>query len=101
MTAPPSVCGLNGTGSCCTTACAATTDPACDPTTCDVGSGACVYPSGASCGTDSCTGSSLTADACDATGACQPGTPTACPGNFKLQRQRNRRGETSLCAATD
>ncbi len=76
-----SVCGLSGTGNCCTSACAPTADPACSPTTCDATSGDCVYPQGSACGTLSCTGSTASAGVCDVAGVCQP-NPSACPDNF-------------------
>jgi hypothetical protein len=70
-------CGATGTGNCCAAQCMATADMACDATDCDAASGACVYPAGSACGTPaSCVGNSLTAAACDATGACNSSTAT-------------------------
>jgi hypothetical protein len=74
-------CDIAGSGNCCTAQCMPTTDPACDATSCDVASGACVYPAMKACGAMSCAGSMLTAGACDATGACVP-TPSPCPNNL-------------------
>ncbi len=76
------VCGINGTGHCCATACTNTTAP-CGATDCDTSTAACTFPaSGAACGTvpESCTGSTQQdPSACDGTGNCNnaPGT-TAC-----------------------
>jgi hypothetical protein len=77
------ICGISGTGNCCisTMPCAAAADPACDPTSCDVASGACVYPSGNACGTPSCTGNILTASTCDPVGACNSAA-APCPNNL-------------------
>ena len=90
-------CGISGMGNCCTTACGATADPACNPTACDVLSGACIYPEGNSCGTDSCLNNKLIASACTAAGACTP-SPTVCPNNFAC----NSTGTAcdTVCAAT-
>jgi hypothetical protein len=75
------VCGTTGTGNCCAAACVATADPACDASDCDATTGACVYAAGAFC-SGACTGSTLTAGACDATGACGVPSTLACPGNL-------------------
>ncbi len=72
-------CGSSGTGNCCTAQCVAAADPACNAA-CDA-TGACVYPRGSTCGTSSCTGSTLSAGTCDATGVCNPGT-AGCPKNL-------------------
>jgi hypothetical protein len=73
------VCGINGSGHCCHTACS-TTDATCGATACDA-TGACTYPTGTACGT-SCNGNMLTAKACNASGACTPGAPTPCPNHL-------------------
>ena len=75
------ICGLTGTGNCCTTQCTATADPACDPTGCDATTGACTFPAGNLCGGSACTGNTLTAGACDATGACNTST-APCANNL-------------------
>ncbi len=75
------VCGLDGTGNCCSNACS-TTDAICGATACD-NTGACTYPANAtSCGTNVCSGNMLTASDCDGNGNCAVGTPYACPGNL-------------------
>jgi hypothetical protein len=74
------VCGVNGSGHCCHTACS-TSDATCGATACDA-TGACTYPTGTACGT-SCNGNMLTAKACNASGTCTPGgTPTPCPNHL-------------------
>jgi hypothetical protein len=75
-------CGATGTGNCCAAQCMATADMACDATNCDATSGACIYPAGSACGAPAtCVGSTLTAAACDATGACNSST-TTCAKNL-------------------
>ncbi len=63
------ICGLNGSGNCCTSGCPNSADPSCQPTGCDATSGACLYPVGTACGA-SCSGSTLNGGTCDATGNC-------------------------------
>ena len=76
------VCGLNGTGNCCAAQCAPGADPACDPTSCDATTAACIYPNGSSCGTPaSCSVNVLTSASCDSVGACNS-TTGACPNNL-------------------
>ena len=74
-------CGIAGTGNCCTAQCAAAADPACNPTSCDATSGACVFPSGNACGTPSCAGATLTAGTCDPVGACNTASGP-CPNDL-------------------
>jgi hypothetical protein len=86
------VCGLTGTGNCCAAQCAPATDMACNPTACDATTAACIYPSGAACGTpascpgdagadDAGLGNVLTASNCDSLGACNTVTGP-CPNNL-------------------
>ncbi len=70
-------CDIAGSGNCCTAQCLPATDSACNPTSCDPTSGACVYPEGNTCGSSSCSGSTLTAGLCDFSGNCNP-TPALC-----------------------
>jgi hypothetical protein len=74
------VCGVNGSGHCCTAACA-TGDAACGALACD-NLGTCTYPSGGFCGTDVCSAGELTQGACNGSGNCTPGTPTPCPNHL-------------------
>jgi len=75
------VCGINGTGNCCSARCD-TTDTSCGATGCDT-SGACVFPDNTvACGTSSCTAGLLTASNCDGAGACVSNGGQACPGNL-------------------
>jgi hypothetical protein len=75
------VCGINGSGNCCASAC---TGGACGATGCD-GSGACIYPGPATmCGSALCTGGQLTmAGVCNGLGMCAGGATAACPGGVK------------------
>ncbi len=91
------VCGIAGSGNCCTAICD-TTDAICGATGCDM-SGACSYPSGDFCGTASCLGGMLTTSDCDGSGACIAGTPVACPNNFACADSTSCK--TSCLATTD
>jgi hypothetical protein len=73
------VCDVHGSGHCCRAACS-TRDATCGATACD-DTGACTYPTGASCGS-SCSGNMLTAKVCNASGTCTPATPTPCPNHL-------------------
>ena len=76
------VCGVNGSGNCCTAVC--TTGGVCGATGCD-STGACQYPSNATlCGDPACSGNMLTpAPLCDSAGSCSaPGAPVACASNL-------------------
>ena len=72
------ICGADGVGHCCATACASTTAP-CGATDCD-GTGACVYPAaGGPCGSVllSCAaGVQTNPTLCDGLGACTSSPPT-------------------------
>ncbi len=75
------VCGIAGTGNCCTAACNSA-DLVCGATACDT-TGTCTYPVvGMACGTATCSGGMLTTSACDGSGNCAAGTPSACPDNL-------------------
>ncbi|AKU95723.1 Tryptophan synthase alpha chain [Labilithrix luteola] len=76
------VCGVNGTGNCCNSACIV--GGTCGATSCD-SSGACVYPSGTtSCGAPRCTDGQLTpAGTCNGAGTCGAAAPASCPNGLK------------------
>jgi hypothetical protein len=75
------VCGINGSGNCCTMACS-TSDATCGATACDH-NGACTYPpSTTTCGTVSCAASMLTTSDCNGMGTCTANASTACPNHF-------------------
>jgi hypothetical protein len=74
------VCGIHGSGNCCSAACA-TSDATCGATACDA-TGACVYPSAVPCGTSSCNAGMLTNSTCNGSGSCTSGSPAACASNF-------------------
>jgi hypothetical protein len=74
------VCGINGMGRCCRTACSIG-DVICGATACD-DAGACVYPVGMACGTPSCRGNMLTVSTCNAGGTCAPEIPSPCPSHL-------------------
>jgi hypothetical protein len=76
------ICGTIGAGNCCTAVCD-TSDLTCGATGCDA-TGTCTYPPNTtSCGTATCTGGMLTTSACNGSGSCTPGTPTACPNHLE------------------
>jgi hypothetical protein len=75
------VCGIAGTGNCCSTRCALTSNPTCGATGCDPSTAACVYPAGKVCEPGSCTGETLTTNTCDASGSCQP-LVAPCPAHL-------------------
>ena len=96
------VCGIFGSGNCCTAQCSASTDPACNPSECDATSGACIYPVGHACGTTSCASDMLSAGQCDAAGACGSVT-AACPNNLKCNNSVSclaACGTSTDCTAT-
>jgi hypothetical protein len=72
------ICGVNGTGNCCSTACA-TNDSICGVARCD-DMGTCVYPVGGPCSADTCSAGALTQSACNGAGLCIPNT-VPCPIN--------------------
>ncbi len=74
------VCGLNGSGNCCTTACR-TDDVICAASACD-NTGACTYPAAGGVCNGSCLYGQFTASLCDGAGACSPQKPVACPNNL-------------------
>ncbi len=87
------VCGVSGTGHCCTTACTSTTAP-CGATDCDAVTAACSFAdAGTACGTvtETCTGDTQqNASGCDGAGNCDnsPGTTSCTPyicGNSACQ----------------
>ncbi len=95
------ICGLDGGGNCCNTACPAT-DPACGASGCDA-TGACLYaPPGASCAT--CRAGTLEPAACNGSGACITGISRACPGNFACDMSGDMRAtncKTTCATQTD
>jgi hypothetical protein len=62
------VCGIAGTGKCCTAVCSPVGAP-CGATACD-GAGACVFPSTSTACATSCSGNTLTTLSCTGAGAC-------------------------------
>jgi len=73
------ICGLDGTGNCCSAQCTAGSS-VCGIAACDA-TGACIKAyAGTSC--DSCSGNTLTAGVCDGNGTCESGIANACPGNL-------------------
>jgi hypothetical protein len=86
------VCGVDGTGRCCTVACPIS-DATCGATACNAG-GACVIPApGTACGTDSCSGDMLTKHVCSGEGDCVTNAAAPCPNNFVCQ-------DATSCKAT-
>jgi hypothetical protein len=75
------VCGVSGTGNCCSTMCA--TGGACGATGCDP-AGACVYPTG-SCTTCNPNTAILSAGSCNGAGSCAIGMSAPCPQNLGCQ----------------
>ena len=90
------VCGLDGTGVCCSHACS-TEDSACGATDCD-SSGNCSYPSSTTtCGR--CSNGTLTPGTCDGLGLCaSPGTPGPCPNHLGCNPSGS--GCNTMCAKT-
>jgi hypothetical protein len=75
------VCGVNGVGRCCSSACN-TSDATCGATSCDQ-TGTCLYANmGNACGNDSCSFGLVTHHSCSASGDCAADTPVPCPNNF-------------------
>jgi hypothetical protein len=89
-------------GVCCATACTDQGAASCGHNgKCEADGSACAfYAAGTTCGTATCSGSTLTpAAACNGSGACKAGTAGACPGNFKCA---SAQGCVTTCtAATD
>ncbi len=73
------VCGVNGSGNCCTAQCK-TDDATCAATACDT-KGACTYPTDGKACNSSCEYGVDTASNCSQ-GACSPQKPTQCPMNL-------------------
>ena len=73
------VCGLDGTGNCCTTTCK-TDDALCAATACDT-KGACEYPPGGMACNSSCQYGLFTGSVCN-NGACSAAKPVQCPMNL-------------------
>jgi hypothetical protein len=75
------ICGIAGTGNCCAAACSNLAPP-CGATSCDPGSGACLYPdTTTACGTteESCSqGVQQNPTLCDGKGSCAPPGTTDC-----------------------
>ncbi len=91
------VCGLNGSGNCCTVACS-TADAMCGATGCD-GTGACLYPdAGTSCANFCGAGNQLTQKFCDAAGTCAASAATSCTGNFACNSAGT--GCNTMCASS-
>jgi hypothetical protein len=77
------ICGVTGSGRCCTATCSSVDPFGCGASDCDT-SGACNYPSSTTpCGTSSCTGFQFTSRSCDGKGACAAPTTAACPDSLK------------------
>ncbi len=76
-------CGVNGgPADCCTAYCALTAQPACNATGCNAQSGACIYPSGAACGSQACVNSAVSSGGiCDSSGNCVT-HPVPCPNHL-------------------
>ncbi len=75
------ICGINGSGNCCSATCD-TSDATCGATQCD-DTGACTYPASTACGAGSCVAGMLTTSACNGAGTCLAGSATACPGSLQ------------------
>jgi len=74
------VCGLNGSGNCCSATCK-TDDALCAATACDT-KGACEYPPGGMACNSSCQYGLFTGSVCDGNGACSAQKPVQCPMNL-------------------
>ncbi len=75
------ICGLAGTGNCCTTTCSAM-NATCGATGCDDG-GACLYPTaGIDCAPTFCSGHSEVQPQCDGLGGCSAESEVPCPNNL-------------------
>ena len=78
------VCGVDGTGRCCTVACPIS-DATCGATACNA-AGACIIPApGIACGTDSCSGDMLAKQVCSGQGDCVTNAAAPCPNKFVCQ----------------
>jgi len=76
-------CGVDaGPGDCCTAACTPTVQQACNATGCNAQTGACIYPSGTSCGSQTCVNSAVAGSGiCDSSGKCVT-NPVPCPNHL-------------------
>jgi hypothetical protein len=74
------LCGIAGTGHCCTAACASG-DAGCGATDCGAATGLCDYPSATTpCSTQSCTdGTEINAASCDGSGHCPASSRNCAP----------------------
>ncbi len=92
------VCGVNGSGNCCSQTCPLG-EPPCAAAGCDQ-SGACLYPgAGTSCPT-TCPGAALVQNACNGAGACEGVSTASCPDHFSCNDAGSSTGDDAGCNTT-